>query len=52
MLGQVIYKQNATTQNGSLNEQISLSNSLANGMYLLNVSSGTEHKVFHFVIEK
>ena len=52
MLGQVIFKQNATTRNGSLNEQISLSNSLANGMYLLNVSSGTEHKVFHFVIEK
>lgn len=52
MLGQVIYKQDAATQNGDLNVQVALNNSLANGMYLLNVSSGNEHKVFHFVIEK
>ena len=51
MLGQVIYKQNTATQNGNLNEQISLSNTLANGMYMLNVISGTNHKVFHFVIK-
>ena len=52
MLGQVIYRRNAMTQNGNLNEQISLNNSIANGMYLLEVRSGDETKTFHFVVGK
>jgi hypothetical protein len=52
MLGQVIYSGTAKTQNGELNEHIQLSGSLANGMYLLNLSSGTDRKVFHFVVEQ
>ncbi len=52
MLGQVVYSQKMTAHNGDVNEHIQLDNSLANGMYLLNLRSGTENKVFHFVVEK
>jgi hypothetical protein len=52
MLGQVVYRNNVTAHNGNINELISLSNTLANGMYMLNLNSGNEHKVFHFVIEQ
>ncbi len=51
MLGQVVYNKKITTQNGNINEQVQLSENLANGMYILNVRSGTENTVFHFVIE-
>jgi uncharacterized protein YjdB len=50
MLGKVIYTGNSIAQNGVVNEQITLNNSLANGMYLLEVRSGSEVKLFHFVI--
>jgi hypothetical protein len=52
MLGQVIYNREAQINAGELNEQLMLGNNLANGMYLLNVRSGSAQKVFHFVIEK
>jgi hypothetical protein len=52
MLGQVIYNQKVAVNNGEINERIQLSNALANGMYILNLHSGTENKVFHFVIEQ
>ena len=52
VLGQVIYKTKVTAQDGKLNETITLSGTLANGMYILNVQSGTEHKTVHFVIEQ
>jgi hypothetical protein len=51
MLGQVVYEEKIKGH-GKINEQIQLSNTLANGMYLLNVKSDTENLVFHFVIEK
>ena len=51
MLGQVVYSGKTTAQNGVINEVLALNN-LANGMYLLNVHSGTETNVFHFVIEQ
>ncbi len=52
MLGQVIYSSKVMTVNGSIDEQISLSRTLANGMYLLNVRSATQNNVIHFVIEQ
>ena len=52
MLGQVVYKNKVVAQNGYLNEQIQLSNTIANGMYLLNVNTGTESKMFHIVIKQ
>ena len=52
LLGQVIYRSNATAFGGRLDETITLSDALANGMYILNVKAGTENKTFHFVIER
>ena len=52
LLGQVIYKNKVTAEGGKLNETIMLSNGLANGMYILNVQSGTGHTTVHFVIEQ
>ena len=52
MLGQVIYKNKVTVHNGAMNEKIRLSNSLANGMYIMNVSAGDKQQVFHFMVEQ
>jgi len=52
VLGQVIYKNKVAVHGGKINETITLSNTLANGMYMLNMHGGTDSKVFHFVIEK
>jgi len=52
MLGQVIYKNNVATHNGIINEQVQITNALANGMYILNVRSGSDNSSFHFVIEQ
>jgi rRNA maturation protein Nop10 len=52
MLGQIVYKGHTVTKNGALNEKIKLSNTLANGMYMLNLRTATEAAVFHFVLEQ
>ena len=52
MLGQLIYQEVITPDGGAINEQIKLNSNLANGMYILNVKTGSENSVFHFVIEK
>jgi hypothetical protein len=52
MLGQVVYNNTVMAHGGNINEQIQLGKTLANGMYLLNVRSGSETKVFHFVVEQ
>ena len=52
MLGQEVYKKEVAIHNGRINEQIQLSASLANGVYLLNLKSGSDIRVFHFVIEQ
>ena len=52
VLGQVIYNSKVTAEGGKVNETISLSGTLANGMYMMNVHTATEHKVFHFVVER
>ncbi len=52
MLGQVIYKNKIRSDNGKVNQQIDLGNNLANGMYILNISSGSDNKSFHFVVER
>jgi hypothetical protein len=46
MLGQVVYRSKATVRNSNIEEHITLDNTLANGMYLLNVRSGDNSKVF------
>ena len=52
MLGQVIYTHKVNTVNGSIDEVIDLGNTLANGMYIMSLGSGTQRNVFHFVIEQ
>ena len=52
MLGQSIYRSKVMVTGGKMNEQIRLSSSLANGMYLLNLTSGSGNKAFHFVVEQ
>lgn len=52
MLGQVVYRGQTTTRNGELNASVQLTGSLANGMYMLNVSNGSDRKVFHFVLKQ
>jgi hypothetical protein len=52
MLGQVVFKGTTTARNGIIDEKVQLSSSLANGMYMLNLHTETETKVFHMVIEQ
>jgi hypothetical protein len=52
MFGQEVYNGKAVTVNGKLNERIILSNNLANGPYLINLSTVSERYIFHFVVEK
>ena len=52
VLGQVIYSRKVMAAGGNINEKISLDGALTNGMYMLNIRSMGENKVFHFVIEK
>lgn len=50
MLGQVVYRNTVSLQHGMINEHIQLDRSLANGMYILNIHSGTASQVFHMVL--
>ena len=52
MIGQVIYTNKVIVHNGIIDTHIQLSNTLANGMYMMNLRSGSDSKVFHFVIEQ
>ena len=52
IVGQTVYSKVAETHNGVLNERIILAGSLAGGTYLINVTSGQVHAVFHVVIDK
>ena len=59
MLGQVVYGSKVMTHGGSINEKIQvnspstgLGTAVPNGMYILNLRSGLQDNVFHFVIEQ
>jgi len=52
MLGQVVYTNKVIAHDGKIDQQVHLNNTLANGMYLLNFRTATDHKVFHFVLEQ
>jgi Secretion system C-terminal sorting domain/Ig-like domain CHU_C associated len=52
MLGQTIYANKIMARNGEVDEHLELNGNLANGMYLLNLRSGTINSVYHFVIEQ
>ena len=50
MLGQVVYKNTTRANGGDMDEAVSLKGDMPNGMYLLNLRSGNENVVLHFVI--
>ena len=50
VLGHVVYTGKTTANNGVINEKVHISNTLANGMYILNMNSATMNKVLHVVI--
>jgi len=52
MLGQVIYTSKVMSHNGEISTTIQLGTNLANGMYIPNMRSESENKVFHIVIEQ
>ncbi len=51
MLGQVVYQNKIVAQNGVVNEQVRL-NTVANGMYILTLSSDGQHKAFHIIVRQ
>ena len=50
VLGQVVYKGRVVAAKGHISEHISIGNNLASGTYLLNISSLSGNKMFHFVV--
>ncbi len=52
MLGQVVYSSAVVAQGGNLEAHVRTGNALASGMYILNVRSGTENKVFRFIVKQ
>lgn len=52
MTGEMIFRKTVMVKNKEINEEVSVGNNLANGMYLLNVRSATENNVFHFMIQQ
>ena len=52
LLGQEVYHDNVVAKQGKINEQIVLKNNMANGTYLLKLSSGDQSAIFHFVLEQ
>ncbi len=53
MLGKIVYRNgNLPIVNGKINSKIALDNSLANGLYMLNLKYDDGSRVMRFVIEK
>ena len=50
MLGQVVYKSKVTPRKGRIDDQVDLGQSIANGLYLLELRSGTINEVVHFAV--
>jgi Kelch motif/Bacterial Ig-like domain (group 2) len=52
LLGQQIYTGGGKAHNGTVSERVELASSIANGTYLVSVTSGSEHVVFHVVVNR
>jgi hypothetical protein len=50
MLGRSVYRKAVSAKSGNIDEQVTLDNTLANGMYLLNVRTVSGNRVFHIVV--
>jgi hypothetical protein len=52
MLGQVVYKAQADVRGGKIDARVDLGGSLANGMYLLNLHTENDSKIFHITLQQ
>jgi hypothetical protein len=52
VLGQTICTRSINAHNGIVHEMITLGSNIANGMYLVSITSGSDHVVFHMAINK
>ncbi len=52
MLGQVVYTQSYVARNGAIYDHVILDHSIANGMYLVGVTSANVHAVYHVVVSR
>lgn len=52
MLGQVVYKAQADVRGGKIDTRVDLGGSLANGMYLLNLHTENDSKIFHITLQQ
>ncbi len=52
MLGQTVYSNYVKVRGGNINERITLGNTLANGMYILNLRSDITNNIFHIIVER
>ena len=52
MLGQTVFTQPIHAQNGTISNKVELPSNTANGVYLVNLTSGSDHVVFHIVVDK
>jgi hypothetical protein len=52
ILGQTVFTGTTQVNGGTINAPISLSNNLADGMYLLTVNTSAGSKVFHLVLRR
>jgi Zn-dependent metalloprotease len=52
LLGQAIYKHTTEVLSGHFIQHVALDNSIASGMYLVSITSGENHVVYHMVLNK
>ncbi|MBX2907813.1 MAG: T9SS type A sorting domain-containing protein [Taibaiella sp.] len=52
MLGQTVHVGKAQLKNGIIDQAVTLSNSLANGMYMVSLHASGTTKVFHIVLQQ
>jgi Secretion system C-terminal sorting domain len=52
MLGKTVYTNQLDVRRGAVDEFITLPDQLADGMYMVSITSGDEHAVFHVTVNK
>lgn len=52
MLGQILHTSETLVSNGFMNAPLSLTQTLAKGIYFVNVTAGDEKAIFHLVLDK
>jgi hypothetical protein len=52
MLGQVVYNATVKVVSNAINEHIQLNNTLANGMYMVNIKGASASKVYHLILQQ